>query len=220
LLTITNASKLTVVFARIALPPVPAPGETTDLDELLDPVIDTTAESADPARQSLRAILESVPASSARLEERALLAQQLVTGFVVAGAITLTVGSVALLQQGHFLPHTIAITTLVPLAAVFRARFYANKVCAWSLLTSAAAIIIGGAVKVIYWHPADAPTVAAAVGALATAVTLGFAAAKETRLSEVTKRNLERIDGLSVASIVVLLFWVAGLYDTMRNIVH
>jgi type VII secretion integral membrane protein EccD len=221
LLTITNAAKLTVAFARIALPPVPAPGETMDLGELLDPVIDTAAESADPALQSWRAILESVPSSSARLVERSVLSQRLVTGFIAAGATALTVGSVALLQQGHFFPHTIAIAALVCVASVFRARFYANRFCAWSLLTAAAAIIIGCAAKMIHWYPTNAPIIAAVVGALATVAIFGFAASKETdRLSAITKRNLERIDGLSVASIVVLLFWVAGLYDIMRNIVH
>ena len=38
LFIVTNAAKLTVAVARIALPPIPAPGEAVDHDELLDPV--------------------------------------------------------------------------------------------------------------------------------------------------------------------------------------
>jgi type VII secretion integral membrane protein EccD len=38
LIVVTNAAKLTVAVARIALPPIPAPGETVHNDELLDPV--------------------------------------------------------------------------------------------------------------------------------------------------------------------------------------
>src|SRR5690606_2347186 len=39
LIVVTNAAKLTVAVARIALPPIPAPGETVTNDDLLDPVI-------------------------------------------------------------------------------------------------------------------------------------------------------------------------------------
>ena len=46
LIIVTNAAKLTVAVARIALPPIPAPGETVTNDELLDPV----ATSDMPAR--------------------------------------------------------------------------------------------------------------------------------------------------------------------------
>ena len=38
LIVVTNAAKLTVAVARIALPPIPAPGEAVANDELLDPV--------------------------------------------------------------------------------------------------------------------------------------------------------------------------------------
>ena len=38
MIVVTNAAKLTVAVARIALPPIPAPGETVANDELLDPV--------------------------------------------------------------------------------------------------------------------------------------------------------------------------------------
>ncbi len=41
LIVVTNAAKLTVAVARIALPPIPAPGETVGSEELLDPVATT-----------------------------------------------------------------------------------------------------------------------------------------------------------------------------------
>ena len=41
LIVVTNAAKLTVAVARIALPPIPAPGETVGSEELLDPVTTT-----------------------------------------------------------------------------------------------------------------------------------------------------------------------------------
>src|SRR6478736_7157389 len=73
LIVVTNAAKLTVAVARIALPPIPAPGETVGSEELLDPVA-TSEGNESPTWQ---AIIESVPDSAARLHERSQLARRL-----------------------------------------------------------------------------------------------------------------------------------------------
>ena len=54
LIVVTNAAKLTVAVARIALPPIPAPGETVRNDELLDPV--ATPEAIDEESSTWQAI--------------------------------------------------------------------------------------------------------------------------------------------------------------------
>ena len=55
LIVVTNAAKLTVAVARIALPPIPAPGETVGNEELLDPVATpNVARSHRPGRRSSR----------------------------------------------------------------------------------------------------------------------------------------------------------------------
>ncbi len=84
LFTITNAAKLTVAVARIALPPIPAPGEAVEHEELLDPVTGRDT-GADGETRTWQAIIASVPDSAARLTERSRLAKQLLTGFVLAG---------------------------------------------------------------------------------------------------------------------------------------
>ncbi|MCB0950888.1 MAG: type VII secretion integral membrane protein EccD, partial [Mycobacterium sp.] len=91
LVIVTNAAKLTVAVARIALPPIPAPGESVSNDELLDPVAteDTSEES-----ETWRAIIASVPDSAARLTERSRLAKRLLIGFLAAGAVILAAGSI------------------------------------------------------------------------------------------------------------------------------
>src|SRR6185369_17821678 len=66
-IVVTNAAKLTVAVARIALPPIPAPGETVTNDELLDPVANPNA--VDEATPTWQAIIASVPESAARLSE-------------------------------------------------------------------------------------------------------------------------------------------------------
>ncbi len=220
LLLFTNADKLTILCARIALPPIPAPGEAVDVEELLDPVVDAAAESSrDPNENSWRAVLESVPSSSARLVERAELTGRLLAGFTSAGAAVTAVGSVGLLQQGHFFVHTMVLACLATVTCTFRSRFHARPVCAGALLTAAAAIVLGCAGKIVWWDPARAPWVAAVVVALTVGVLLVFAARRDSRrLNPRAKQFLERIDGLAVAAIPMLLLWVAGLYDLLRNI--
>jgi len=125
LFTVTNAAKLTVVVARIALPPIPAPGETVEHEELLDPVAGDEA-SEDKETQTWQAILASVPSSSLRLTERSQLAKELLIGFVTAGTLVLAAGVVAVLVRGHFFVHTLVLAGLVTVMCAFRARLYAS----------------------------------------------------------------------------------------------
>src|SRR6185312_4341488 len=91
LMVVTNAAKLTVAVARIALPPIPAPGESVHNDELLDPV--STPNPSEEETPTWQAIIASVPESAARLTERSHLAKQLLIGFVSAGALVLAAGA-------------------------------------------------------------------------------------------------------------------------------
>jgi len=37
-------------------------------------------------------------------------------------------------------------------------------------------------------------------------------------MSPVTKRILELVDGATIAAVIPLLLWIAGVYDALRNI--
>jgi type VII secretion integral membrane protein EccD len=218
LFTVTNAAKLTVVVARIALPPIPAPGETVEHEELLDPVAGDEA-SEDKETQTWQAILASVPSSSLRLTERSQLAKELLIGFVTAGTLVLAAGVVAVLVRGHFFVHTLVLAGLVTVMCAFRARLYAEPWCAWSLLAAAVAIPIGVTARLCIWYPHSAwmfVTILALTSLVALAVV--GAAARIRRITPVTKRVLELFDGGIVAAILPLLLWVSGVYDTVRNI--
>ena len=102
LIVVTNAAKLTVAVARIALPPIPAPGETVHNDELLDPGRDIRGV-VDEESSTWQAIIDSVPDSAARLHERSQLAKRLLVGFVTAGALVLSAGAIARCRAGAFL---------------------------------------------------------------------------------------------------------------------
>ncbi|ORB70456.1 type VII secretion integral membrane protein EccD [Mycobacterium scrofulaceum] len=218
LFTITNAAKLTVAVARIALPPIPAPGEAVEHEELLDPVTGRDT-GADGETRTWQAIIASVPDSAARLTERSRLAKQLLTGFVLAGTLILTAGTVALLVRGHFFVHSLVVTGLVTAACGFRSRLYADRWCAWSLLAAALAIPAGVTVRLSLWYPGKAwlfLTIYLAACLIAVAVVAATATIR--RVSPVTKRVLEMLDGTLVAAIIPMLLWITGVYDTVRNI--
>jgi type VII secretion integral membrane protein EccD len=217
LFTVTNAAKLTVVVARIALPPIPAPGETVEHEELLDPVAGD--ESEDKETPTWQAIIASVPSSSLRLTERSQLAKKLLIGFVTAGTLLLAAGVIAVLVQGHFFVHTLVLAGLVTTMCAFRARLYAEPWCAWSLLAAAVAIPIGVTARLCIWYPHRA-WLFLTILCLASLVTLAVvgAATGIRRITPVMKRILELFDGGIIAAILPLLLWISGVYDTVRNI--
>ena len=216
LIVVTNAAKLTVAVARIALPPIPAPGETVSNDELLDPVstTDTSEES-----ETWQAIIASVPDSAARLTERSRLAKRLLIGFLTAGAVVLAAGSIAVVVQGHFFLHSMIVAGLVTMVCGFRSRLYAERWCAWALMAAAIAIPTGVMVRLCLWYPERAWLVLG-VYVLAALVAVIIVGATESvrRVSPVTKRILELFDGAAIAAVIPMLLWIAGVYDMLRNL--
>jgi ESX secretion system protein EccD len=217
LFIVTSAAKLTVAFARIALPPVPAPGETVEHDELLDPVAGVA--EPDDETPTWQAIIASVPQNAARLTERSKLAKQLLIGFVSAGTLILAVGAIALVVRGHFFVHSLVVAGLITVACTFRARLYAERWCAWALLAAAVAVPTGVITRLSQWYPQWAWLLLAGyLAAVVLALIVVTSTAGVRRISPVTKRMLELVDGVAVAAIIPMLLWIAGVYDLVRNI--
>lgn len=217
LFVITTAAKLTVAVARIALPPIPVPGETVDNEELLDPV--TADEATNDETPTWQAIIASVPASAARLTERSKLAKQLLIGYVTAGAVILATGAIAVVVHGHFFVHSLVVAGLLTVLCGFRSRLYVDRWCAWALLAATVAIPTGLTVRLSLWYPNWAWLIVAGYLVLAViALTIASAMAPIRRLSPVMKRISELIDGAVVASIIPLLLWITGVYDMVRNL--
>lgn len=215
LIVVTNAAKLTVAVARIALPPIPAPGETVGSEELLDPV----ATSDGHESPTWQAIIESVPDSAARLHERSQLARRLLIGFVTAGSLILSIGAIAVVVQGHFFIHSMIVAGLVTSTCGFRSRLYAERWCAWALLAAGVAIPTGLMVKLSLWYPESAWLVFTIYAALAIVALIVIGAASSVqRVSPVTKRILELLDGAAIAAVIPLLLWIASVYDLLRNL--
>lgn len=217
MIVVTNAAKLTVAVARIALPPIPAPGETVANDELLDPI--STTEASDEESPTWQAIIASVPESAARLTERSHLAKQLLVGFLSAGALALAVGAIAVVVQGHFFVHGLIVTGLVTVVCGFRSRLYAERWCAWALLAATIVIPTGVMVRLCLWYPHSAWLVLSIYVAVAVIALIVVGATDGVRrVSPVTKRILELVDGAAIAAVIPLLLWIAGVYDVLRNI--
>jgi len=216
LIVVTNAAKLTVAVARIALPPIPAPGETVSNDELLDPVASDISDEESPTWQ---AIIASVPDSAARLHERSLLAKRLLIGFVMAGALILSVGAIAVVVQGHFFLHSLVVAGLVAVVCGFRSRLYAERWCAWALLAAAVVIPTGVMVRLSLWYPNSAWLVLSIyLGVAIVAMVIVGATESLRRVSPVTKRILELFDGAAIAAVVPMLLWITSVYDFVRNL--
>lgn len=218
LFTMTNAAKLTVAVARIALPPIPAPGEAVEYDELLDPVAGVEAGD-DKDTRTWRAVIASAPASAARLTERSELAKRLLTGFMTAGTLVLAVGVIAIVVRGHFFVHSLVVAGLVTATCGFRSRLYADRWCAWALLAAAVAIPIGVTARLSSWYPHLAWLLLTILVSASLFALVGIAATVGVRrLSPVMKRILELLDGVLVAAILPMLLWITGVYDIVRNI--
>lgn len=218
LFIVTNAAKLTVAVARIALPPIPVPGETVAHEELLDPVeTDAASEDETPTWQ---AIIASVPASAVRLTERSNLAKQLLIGYVTSGTLILAAGAIAVVVRGHFFIHSLAIAGLITITCGFRSRLYAERWCAWALLAAAVVIPTGVIIRLCHWYPHIAWMLLAGYVVTGIVVLLIVAAAsrRTRRISPVLRRTLELVDGAAVASIIPMLLWITSVYDIVRNI--
>ena len=217
LIIITNAAKLTVAVARIALPPIPAPGESVANEELLDPV--ATPEAFDEETPTWQAIIASVPDSAARLSERSRLAKKLLAGFLSAGALVLTIGAIAVVVQGHFFVHSMIVAGLVAVICGFRSRLYADRWCAWALLAAAVVVPTGVMVKLCMWYPGNAWLILTIYGAAAVVALIMVGATEGVRrVSPVTKRILELLDGAAIAAVIPMLLWIASVYDILRNL--
>ena len=226
LLLIKNAARWVMRVARIALPPIPRPGEEVSTDQLLDPVVDVAALAGESRNQHVWAqIISSVPSSSARLTERSMLTQQLLAGFIAAGCTAGGVGSLVLLQRGHFLVHTTVLCVLVVVVLVFRARLPADRRCVWALLSTAAVIVVGAGAKMLWWWPAWSPLIVGVLGVAAGVVVVAVLAVGHEKadghqrgLDQIALRWLEYLDATAVALVIPLLAWVSGLYDLLRNL--
>ncbi len=217
LLVVANSATMTAAASRIALPPIPVPGEIVDHDDLVDGAapVGNTADGAD----TWRAIIDSVPVSAARLAERARLARGVLIGYVTGGALVAAVAAIACLARGHYLMPSLITALLVAVICGLRSRLFAERWCVWALLTAAVAIPTGVAARLCGWYPHHGWMILTGyLVAAAAAVIVGDAASRIRRVPPLVRWAVQLLDGLLVAAIVPMLLWVSGVYDLLRNV--
>jgi type VII secretion integral membrane protein EccD len=140
-------------------------------------------------------------------------------GFVTAGALVLSAGAIAVVEQGHFFIHSLIVAGLVAVICGFRSRLYAERWCAWALLAAAVIVPTGVMVRLCLWYPHSAWLVLSVYTAAAIVALIMVGATEGVRrVSPVTKRILELTDGAAIAAVIPLLLWIASVYDVLRNI--
>jgi len=74
-------------------------------------------------------------------------------------------------------------------------------------------------VKLSLWYPDRAWLVLSVYVALGVVALIVVGAASGVqRVSPVTKRILELLDGAAIAAVIPLLLWIASVYDLLRNL--
>ncbi|MDJ0392731.1 type VII secretion integral membrane protein EccD [Rhodococcus sp. G-MC3] len=194
---LASAPRLSMMQARLPLPPVPTAGAT--LDEVGDDEHPGVGE----------------------LENLSRRARSYLTGLVYAGSCATTTGALlaALMSRpdGTYWPG-IALALLVSLVLILRGRTFAEVQHAIPLV--AGGTVIGLAllgVAVFASPPMTLGVFAVALGI--TVVAVIFGSVVPTRdYSPVLRRSAELIEYSAIAAVLPLACWVCGLYSAMRGL--
>ena len=77
----------------------------------------------------------------------------------------------------------------------------------------------GVMVRLCLWYPQSAWLVLSIYAAVAIVALIMVGATEGVRrVSPVTKRILELLDGAAIAAVIPMLLWIASVYDILRNL--
>ena len=86
-------------------------------------------------------------------------------------------------------------------------------------MAAAVAIPTGVAVRLCLWFPERAWLGLAGYTVVAVCAVIVIGATDGARrMSPVTKRIFELVDGAAIAAVIPMLLWIAGVYDLLRNL--
>ncbi|WP_353961377.1 type VII secretion integral membrane protein EccD [Antrihabitans cavernicola] len=195
------APRIAMLFAKLPLPAVPAPG--TSIDPLDD----------DPSDHRAMPTFAELSAKSER-------ARKYLTG-LIAATVAVTVGGALTAAEtassgGIYWPGT-AFAIVCAVVLMFRGRTYSSAEQAITLIAGGAvvlvALLIGAAIAT------DAPLIVfgAALVLAVAALVLGVLAPNRS-FSPPMRRAVELLEYACIAAVVPLVCWVADLYGLMRGL--
>lgn len=194
---LASAPRLSMMQARLPLPPVPTAGAP----------LDEAGEDDHPG--------------VADLEHLSRRARSYLTGLVYAGSIAAMTGALlAALTSGSsriYWPG-LSLALIVSLVLILRGRTFAEVHHAIPLVVSGAAIgmvLLGVGVFASPHMPLGACALALSI----TVIAVMFGSAVPTReYSPVLRRSAELIEYATIAAVIPVACWVCGLYSAMRGL--
>ncbi|MFB8002227.1 type VII secretion integral membrane protein EccD [Nocardia sp. NPDC056000] len=194
------APRLSMLLAKLPLPPVPAPGTP----------IDPTEDDPDDHR--------ALPTMAA-LRAKSQRAREYLAGLVTATTLVTAAGALAATDPGadnRYWPG-LALALVCAAVLMFRSRTYAGAEQAVILIAGGTAILLillGGAAFLIH-QPLTIFGLALLI--LVAALVLGIIVPRR-QATPPMRRAVELLEYAFVAAVVPLVFWVTGLYSLVRGL--
>ncbi|MBA4022122.1 MAG: type VII secretion integral membrane protein EccD [Gordonia sp.] len=209
ILAISFASRITILLARLPLPPVPTAGAAID-----------PADSAPrPAIEGIGAIGAMALPSAAALEQRTRTAGRYLTGLII-GTATAAVAGIALVAYPapEFSWRGTLFATIIAIVLCLRGRSHTDLAQA-SVLIGAGSFGWAVVCVEVAFGPGDHTVLAAvALGGTAMIALVCGVLAPHSDFSPVMRRMVEIFEYLLIAAIVPLLFWILDLYAAVRDL--
>lgn len=207
LLGVTFTPRMAVAAARLPVPPVPTAGG----------VIDPRDHEQQPTIEGIGAIGATTIPTAAGLDQRARRANDYQSGMLVGLVLVTAAGALAATGSAGHRWQAAALAAATGLVLCRRARTFADRTQAATLMLGGCAILVG--LPVLLGARPAGPALAAA-GALVVfsvvAVLAGVVAPRVT-VSPIMQRSGEVLEYLCICAIGPLAFWFLDIYSLARN---
>ncbi|WP_280243545.1 type VII secretion integral membrane protein EccD [Nocardia abscessus] len=200
LVGLSLAPRISMLLAKLPLPPVPSPGTP------IDPTED------DPDDHRALPTMEALRVKSER-------ARMYLAGLVAATTLVTAIGALAATDPASDDPYWPGIALALVCAAVlmFRSRTYAGAEQAVVLIAGGAAIVLIMLVGAGFAMHQPLAVFGAAMVALVAALILGIIIPNQSATPPM-RRGVELLEYTFVAAVLPLAFWVADLYSLVRGL--
>ncbi|WP_280246833.1 type VII secretion integral membrane protein EccD [Nocardia abscessus] len=200
LVGLSLAPRISMLLAKLPLPPVPSPGTP------IDPTED------DPDDHRALPTMEALRVKSER-------ARMYLAGLVAATTLVTAIGALAATDPASDDPYWPGIVLALVCAAVlmFRSRTYAGAEQAVVLIAGGAAIVLIMLVGAGFAMHQPLAVFGAAMVALVAALILGIIIPNQSATPPM-RRGVELLEYTFVAAVLPLAFWVADLYSLVRGL--
>jgi type VII secretion integral membrane protein EccD len=194
------APRVSMLLARLPLPPVPSPGTP----------IDPTEDDPDDHR--------ALPTMDV-LREKSDRARMYLGGMVGATTLVTVVGALAGCSPGAHSPFWagIALALVSAVVLLFRSRTYTSAELAVVLIAGGAAILLVLMLGAAFTQAQPLAVFGAAMVLLIGALICGLVIPNQTATPPM-RRAVELLEYAFVAAILPLAFWVANLYSIIRSL--